>query len=149
MLKTIVSAVAAMTVLCSCQMSAQGSEPTEAVAAYDGTGVQPPKEILLQEGKTIGDIKLPKGSAIDAKKSIILGSGPNSFGKIYAGVKADSEMVTRFFLDNMPADGWELISEFQADDTTLTYQKPTRVVIVLIERGSRSTSVRITLTPRS
>jgi len=118
-------------------------------AAYDGTGVKPPKELLLKEGRTIGDIRLPKGASVDAKKSVILGGGSNSFGKILSNVKADSDKVARFFLDTMPGDGWELISEFQSDDITFVYQKPTRVVTILIERGKRSTDMRITLTPRS
>jgi hypothetical protein len=117
--------------------------------AYDGTGVKPPKELLLKEGRTIGDIRMPKGASVNAKKSVILGSGPNAFGKIFATVRADSDKVARFFLDTMPGDGWELISEFQSDDITFVYQKPTRVVVVLIERGRRTTTIRVTLTPRS
>ncbi len=118
-------------------------------AAYDGTGVKPPKELLLKEGRTIGDIRLPKGATVNAKRSVILGGGTNAFGKIFAGVRADSDKVARFFLDTMPGDGWELISEFQSDDITFVFQKPTRVVIILIERSRRSTDMRITLTPRS
>jgi len=118
-------------------------------SAYDGTGVKPPKELLLKEGRTIGDIRLPKGTGVDAKKSVLLGGGTNAFGKIFASVKADSDKVARFFLDTMPSDGWELISEFQSDDVTFVFQKPTRVVLVLIERGKRTTDMRITLTPRS
>lgn len=117
--------------------------------AYDGTGVKPPEALLLQEGKTIGDIRMPKGTSVSSKKSVILGSGPNAFGKIHAAVRADSDMVARFFLDNMPGDGWELISEFQSDDITFVFQKSTRVVVVLIERGKRSTTIKVTLTPRS
>ena len=52
-------------------------------AAYDGTGVKPPKELLLKEGRTIGDIRLPKDPRVDAKKSVILGGGANAFGKIF------------------------------------------------------------------
>lgn len=118
-------------------------------AAYDGTGVKPPKELLLKEGRTIGDIRLPKGANVDAKKSVILGGGNNAFGKIFSSVKADSDKVARFFLDTMPGDGWELISEFQSDDITFVFQKPTRVVLILIERSKRTTDMRITLTPRS
>jgi len=118
-------------------------------ANYDGTGVKPPKELLLKEGRTIGDIRLPKDSLVNPKKSVILGGGTNAFGKIFSTVRADSDKVARFFLDTMPGDGWELISEFQSDDITFVYQKPTRVVIILIERGKRSTEMRITLTPRS
>lgn len=118
-------------------------------SAYDGTGVKPPKELLLKEGRTIGGIRLPKNTSVNAKKSVILGGSSNAFGKIFAAVKADSDKVARFFLDTMPGDGWELISEFQSDDITFVYQKPTRVVLILIERGKRSTDMRITLTPRS
>jgi len=135
--------VTAMLLVGGLQVAAQDA------AAYDGTGVKPPKELLLKEGRTIGDIRLPKGAVVNAKKSVILGGGTNAFGKIFGTVKADSDKVARFFLDTMPGDGWELISEFQSDDITFVYQKPTRVVIVFIERGKRSTDMRVTLTPRS
>jgi len=135
--------VSAMVLLGGIQVAAQDA------AAYDGTGVKPPKELLLKEGRTIGDIRLPKDTRVDAKKSVILGGGTNAFGKIFASVRADSDKVARFFLDTMPGDGWELISEFQSDDATLIYQKPTRVVLILLERGKRTTDMRITLTPRS
>lgn len=136
--------VSALLLAGTAQLAAQ-----DAAAAYDGTGVKPPKELLLKEGRTIGDIRLPQGASVNAKKSVILGGGSNSYGKIFSVVKADSEKVARFFLDSMPGDGWELISEFQSDDITFVYQKPTRVVTILIERGKRSSDVRITLTPRS
>ena len=118
-------------------------------AAYDGTGVKPPKELLLREGRTIGDIRLPQGSSVDAKKSVILGGGSNTFGKIFSSTRADSDKVARFFMDTMPSDGWELISEFQSDDITFVYQKPNRVVLLIIERSKRTTDTTITLTPRS
>lgn len=118
-------------------------------AAYDGTGVKPPKELLLKEGRTIGDIRLPAGAKVDAKESVIVGGGTNAYGKIFSDVKADSDKVARFFLDTMPGDGWELISEFQSDDITFVFQKPNRVVTLLIERGKRTSEITITLTPRS
>jgi len=118
-------------------------------AAYDGTGVKPPKELLLKEGRTIGDIRLPAGASVSAKKSVILGGGANAFGRIFSTVKADSDKVARFFLDTMPGDGWELISEFQSDDVTFVFQKPTRVVVIWIGRGKRSSEIQVTLTPRS
>jgi|GEM_PF-1418381 len=136
-------------VLMSVLLVGAGSAVAQNAAAYDGTGVKPPKELLLKEGRTIGDIRLPKGGKVNSKKSILLGGGVNAFGKIYASVKADSDKVSRFFLDKMPEDGWELISEFQSDDTTFVFQKPTRVVVILIERGKRSSDIKIILTPRS
>ncbi|MBL4639106.1 MAG: hypothetical protein JKY57_01115 [Kordiimonadaceae bacterium] len=148
MTKALLSLLTAMVLMCGATTSAFGQKD-DGAAVYDGTGVKPPKELLLKEGITIGDVRLPKGTKINNKKSIILGGGTNSYGKIIASVRADSDLVMRFFLDNMPADGWELISEFRADDITLTFQKPTRVVVMLIERGKRSTDLRLTLTPRS
>jgi hypothetical protein len=132
-------------------MLASGAVPALAqdAAAYDGTGVKPPKELLLKEGRTIGDIRLPEKAKVDSKRSVILGGGTNAFGKIFSSVKADSEKVARFFLDTMPGDGWELISEFQSDDITFVFQKPTRVVTILVERGKRASDIRIILTPRS
>lgn len=148
MTKALLSLLVSVGMMWGFSAAAQ-SDDSDGAAVYDGTGVKPPKEMLLKEGITIGDVRLPKGTRVNNKRSIILGSGPNSYGKIIATVRADSDLVMRFFLDNMPGDGWELISEFRADDITLTFQKPTRVVVMLIERGKRTTDMRLTLTPRS
>ena len=143
-------------VLAGCQGLANGSEPAagsgdaaQAVATYDGTGAEPPKELLLALGEAVGDIRFPDATVFDDKNSIILGGGLNTYGKILGTVRTDSELVVKFFKDNMPSEGWGLISEFQADDTTLVYDKPSRVAVVLIERSNRSTKMRITVTPRN
>lgn len=148
MLRTLFGAVMSVVMFAGFAASAQSGD-AEAAAAYDGTGVKPPEELVLQIGRAVGDIRLPVGTRLDSKKSSIYGSGPNTYGRVYADIRAETDLVMRFFLDNMPGDGWELISEFQSDDITLVYQKPTRVVVILIERGKRTTDLRLTLTPRS
>lgn len=148
MIRTLFGAMMSAILLAGSAVSAQSAN-AEAAAAYDGTGVKPPEELMLQIGRAVGDIRLPVGARIDNKKSSIYGSGPNTYGRVWGAVRADTELVMRFFLDNMPGDGWELISEFQSDDITLVYQKPTRVVVIFIERGKRTTDLRMTLTPRS
>lgn len=146
----LILSAALMTSACqSLSADEQPVDASEAVAGYDGTGVEPPQELLLEGGRTIGDIRFPVGLEVNAKKSIILGAGESSYGKIISSIRADSDLVVKFFRDQMPNEGWTLISEFQADDTTLTYDKPSRVAVLLIERSSRSTTVRITVTPRS
>lgn len=143
-------------VLAGCQGLANGSEPSagsgdaaQTVSAYDGTGAEPPQELLLALGDAVGDVRFPDATVFDDKNSIILGAGTNTFGKILGTVRTDSELVVKFFKDNMPGEGWGLISEFQADDTTLVYDKPSRVAVILIERSNRSTKMRITVTPRN
>ncbi|WP_262694555.1 hypothetical protein [Kordiimonas aquimaris] len=136
--------------LSGCETFNKNEEPAaETVAGYQGTGAEPPQELLLLLGDAIGDVRFPEGTEIDQKRSIILGAGENTYGKLIGDVRADSQLVVKFFKDNMPNEGWSLISEFQADDTTLTYDKPTRVAVVLIERSSRSTTIRLTVTPRN
>jgi hypothetical protein len=102
----------------------------------------------LTNGETIGDVAMPAGAVVDTKNSMILGNGNNSFGKIHAKVKADQLKVAEFFKNNMPNEGWGLISEAQDDDIMLTFQKPTRVATIRIERGSKA-KLTIVVTPRN
>lgn len=142
--------VCASLALAGCETGSGGNGlAADSVASYEGTGAEPPEELLLLLGDAIGDVRFPEGTEIDAKRSIILGSGENTYGKLIGSIRADSTLVIKFFRDNMPNDGWGLISEFQADDTTLTYDKPTRVAVIIIERGSRNTNIRMTVTPRN
>ncbi len=119
------------------------------VNSFQGSGVEPPEHMLLQEGTAVGDVVLPKGTKVNDKKSLIVGTDDNSFGKVVAKVSASSELVVKFFKDNLPDKGWELISEAQDKDTTLTFQKPLRVVTVVVERSRARAKVRMMITPRS
>ncbi len=94
-------------------------------------------------------MRLPAGTRVNTDKTVLTGSGVNSYGRIIASTKGSSSKVVRFFLDNMPAAGWNLISELQDEDIMLVYTKPNRVVVIMLERGSRATEIRITMTPRS
>ncbi|WP_417450062.1 hypothetical protein [Kordiimonas sp.] len=104
--------------------------------------------IDLTNGESIGDVAMPAGAIIDTKKSMILGNGANSYGKILAKVKADQLKVAEFFKNNMPTEGWGLISEVQDDDIIMTFQKPTRVASIRIERGSKP-KLTIMVVPRN
>ncbi|WP_020400967.1 hypothetical protein [Kordiimonas gwangyangensis] len=116
-----------------------------AAAAAKSKQAQP---VELRNGESIGDVSMPAGALIDTKKSVILGNGANAFGKIYVKVKADQMKVAEFFKNNMPNEGWGLISEAQDDDIMLTFQKPTRVATIRIERGS-SVKLTVVVTPRN
>lgn len=124
-----------------------GGYGTASMAMDDGVP-KVAEDMALPSGEMIGDIVMPAGSAMDAKESIILGNGANAYGKIIAEVRAKQIKVMQFYKDNMPTQGWGLISEIQDDDITLTFQKPTRVAVIFIERG-RSTDLTITVTPRN
>ncbi|NVJ70996.1 MAG: hypothetical protein HWE08_11610 [Alphaproteobacteria bacterium] len=116
--------------------------------AIDDGVPEPAPDMTLPSGEMIGDVVMPAGSAMDAKRSIILGNGNNAYGKIIAEVRAKQVKVMQFYKENMPTQGWGLISEIQDDDIILTFQKPTRVAVIQIERG-RSTDLTITVTPRN
>ncbi len=102
----------------------------------------------LKNGQSIGDVSMPAGAEVDTKDSLILGNGANAFGKILAKVKADQMKVADYFKDHMPQEGWGLISEMQDDDILLTFQKPTRVATIRIERGSK-VKLTIMVSPRN
>ncbi|WP_417461645.1 hypothetical protein [Kordiimonas sp.] len=103
---------------------------------------------ILKNGKSIGDVAMPAGAEVDTEDSIILGNGSNAYGKILAKVKADQMKVADYFKDHMPQEGWGLISEMQDDDILLTFQKPTRVATIRIERGSK-VKLTIMVSPRN
>ncbi|WP_262689871.1 hypothetical protein [Kordiimonas aestuarii] len=118
------------------------------VSALEPASKSSQAPVVLTNGESIGDVAMPAGAVIDTKKSMILGNGANSYGKIFAKVKADQMKVAEFFKNNMPNEGWGLISEAQDDDIMLTFQKPTRVALIKIERGSKP-KLTIVVTPRN
>ena len=122
--------------------------PAANVAAAAAPKAKPDQPVDLRNGESIGDVAMPAGALIDTKKSMILGNGSNAYGKIYVKVKADQMKVADFFKNNMPNEGWGLISEAQDDDIMLTFQKPTRVATIRIERGS-TVKLTVVVTPRN
>ncbi len=122
-----------------------GATAAMAVPAAKAKSAEP---VELRNGESIGDVAMPAGALIDTKKSVILGNGNNAYGKIYVKVKADQMKVADFFKNNMPNEGWGLISEAQDDDIMLTFQKPTRVATIRIERGS-TVKLTVVVTPRN
>ncbi len=139
-----------MAVFCTKQIGLAlvlGLGTVSAATADDGVPA-PAVNPGLPSGEMIGDVSMPAGSAMDPKKSIILGNGNNAFGKIIAEVRANQVKVMEFYKENMPTQGWGLISEIQDDDILLTFQKPTRIAVVRIERG-RMTDLTITVSPRN
>ncbi|NVJ97168.1 MAG: hypothetical protein HWE25_03390 [Alphaproteobacteria bacterium] len=127
-------------------VGAAGIGMTGSVA--DDSVPEPAVNPSLPNGEMIGDIVMPAGSSMDSKESIILGNGANAYGKIVAQMKAKQHLVMAFYKENMPSQGWGLISEIQDDDIILTFQKPTRVAVIQIERG-RAVDLTITVTPRN
>jgi hypothetical protein len=93
---------------------------------------------------------LPTGAKMINEQTLILGSGDTWVGKITLDVGKDAAIAYRFFLEQYPKQGWNLLSTVRGQNSMLVFTKDDRNATVLITEGSVVSSGRVilTVTPR-
>ena len=134
-----------LTLLLSVVLSACSSTSlnTPSAAAPDKSATQAP-------GQWLGGLPLPVGSAIRADQSLIIGSGETWVGRAALDVGRDADAAYRFFLDNLPAQGWTLVAAVRGRQSLLVMTRQERTLTIEIsEPLLGAPSVYMTMAPRN
>ena len=134
-----------LTLLLSVVLSACSSTSlnTPSAAASDKSTAQAP-------GQWLGGLPLPAGSAIRADQSLIIGSGETWVGRAALDVGRDADAAYRFFLDNLPAQGWTLVAAVRGRQSLLVMTRQERTLTIEIsEPLLGAPSVYMTMAPRN
>ena len=134
-----------LTLLLSVVLSACSSTSlnTPSAAASDKPATQAP-------GQWLGGLPLPAGSAIRADQSLIIGSGETWVGRAALDVGRDADAAYRFFLDNLPAQGWTLVAAVRGRQSLLVMTRQERTLTIEIsEPLLGAPSVYMTMAPRN
>ena len=94
------------------------------------------------------DIPVPNDTCFNLKKSTIVGSPENWFGKVYFSSKLSAELVSMDLRERMPDTGWFLIIEKQGKNIYLIYEKDLRTAFILIDRKGSGSEYTIQITPK-
>lgn len=134
-----------LTLLLSVVLSACSSTSLNTPSA-----VAPDKSVSQAPGQWLGGLPLPAGSAIRADQSLIIGSGETWVGRASLDVGRDADAAYRFFLDNLPAQGWTLVAAVRGRQSLLVMTRQERTLSIEISEPLLGTpSVYMTMAPRN
>jgi hypothetical protein len=95
------------------------------------------------------DIPIPPGTKINTEKSLILGAPDKWLGRIVLSVGRPTTQTYQYYVDEMPAFGWEQVTAVQGKTSTMTYVRGERAALVEIGPGALSGSeVSVTVSLR-
>lgn len=98
----------------------------------------------------VTDIPIPPGTKINTERSVILGGPDRWFGRMVLILDRSTTLAYAYYLEQMPAFGWEPITAIQGRTSNLTYVRGERASTIEIgPSGLRGAEVAITVSPRS
>jgi hypothetical protein len=98
----------------------------------------------------LGGLALPPGSFILADKSLIIGSGETWVGRAALDVGRDADAAYRYFLDNLSAQGWTVVTAVRGRQSLMVLTRQERTLTVeLAEPVLGSTIAYLTMAPRN
>jgi len=101
----------------------------------------------LPDVREFDDVLVPRDLLIDRDASFAYRGAGQPMGLLRTSGRIDANSLIRFFKNNMPNDGWQMVSELRAPQSFLMYQKDKRMCVILIEDGTFQTFADIWVVP--
>lgn len=99
--------------------------------------------------QAVPDLPFAPGTTIDTDRTLVLGSGERWMGRMALKSNLKTTQAYQYYLDQMPAFGWESITAVQGKTSVLTWVRGERAATVEIGAGALSgSSIDITVGPR-
>ncbi len=129
----------------------RASALTEAPSASAGAApAASDKSASVAPGQWLGGLALPPGSTIRVDQSLIIGAGENWVGRASLNVGRDADAAYRFFLDNLPAQGWAVVAAVRGRQSLLVMTRQERTLTIEISDPMiGSPEVHLTMAPRN
>ncbi len=122
-----------------------GSTPLGSSAAPAGEALGAPTPSAL-----LGGLALPPGSAIRAEQSLIIGAGEQWVGRAVLDVGRDADAAYRFFMDNLPGQGWSVVAAVRGRQSLLVMTRQERTLTIeMSEPLLGAPTVALTMAPRN
>ncbi len=153
-LLTLISFVLIIVSGCSSTSLTGGASTTPpagtTMASAGAAPVTSDKSPSVVPGQWLGGLPLPPGSTIRADQSLIIGAGENWVGRAALNVGRDADAAYRFFLDNLPSQGWTLVAAVRGRQSLLVMTKQERTLTIEISDPMiGSPDVHLTMAPRN
>ena len=126
-------------------LSACSSTPLSPAASSSADSNQ-----TLAPGQWLGGLAIPPGGSIRADQSLIIGSGDNWVGRAVLDVGRDADAAYRFFLEQLPAQGWAVVAAVRGRQSLLVMTRQERTLTIeLSEPMVGAPTVSMTMAPRN
>ena len=130
--------------LVGCSSTLLGSAPVVA----DGKSAT--QSSTQSPAQWLGGLALPPGSFIRADQSLIIGAGDNWVGRAVLDVGRDADAAYRFFLDNLVAQGWAVVTAVRGRHSLMVMTRQERTLTIEIEEPLLGApAVFMTMAPRN
>jgi hypothetical protein len=143
--RTLIATALLTAALSACNtLSGSGGATSPSSPAAARSGASAP--ITYQ---AVPDLPFAPGTTIDTDRTLVLGSGERWMGRMALKTNLKSTQAYQYYLDQMPAFGWEPVSAVQGKTSVLTWIRADRAAT--IEIGSAAlggSAVDITVGPR-
>ena len=144
-------AMALVLVLTACAGLESGlMSATGTAAANQATGKKSaadPKK--LPDLKEFGDVMIPREMDIDKDASFIYNRGGINAGLLRLSGRVDNRSLMRYFQNNLGNDGWRMVSQFQAPQSLMVFEKENRLCLIAVEDSTFQTFVDVWVVPRN
>lgn len=145
------SAIGLVLMLTACSWLESGlSSATGTAAANQATGkksISDPNK--LPDLKEFGDVMIPRDMDIDKDASFIYTRGGLNAGLLRLSGRVESKSLMRYFQNNMANDGWRVVSQFQAPQSLMIFEKENRVCVIAVEDATFQTFADVWVVPRN
>jgi hypothetical protein len=92
---------------------------------------------------------IPREMDIDKDGSFIYNRGGVTAGLLRLSGRVDAKSLTRYFQNNMAADGWKLVSQFTATQSLMVFEKENRLCLIELEDSTFQTFADVWVVPRN
>lgn len=127
-----------------------GCNSTPLTTSVPADGASGPTQSAVAPGQWLGGLALPPGSSIRADQSLIIGAGDAWVGRAALDVGRDADAAYRFFLDNLSAQGWSVVTAVRGRQSLLVMTRQERTLTIeLSEALFGAPVVYLTMAPRN
>jgi hypothetical protein len=103
----------------------------------------------LPDQKEFGDVIIPREMDIDKDASFIYNRSGVNVGLLRLSGRLESKSLMRYFQNNMANEGWRMVSQFQAPQSLMIFEKENRMCLIAVEDSTFQTFVDVWVVPRN
>jgi hypothetical protein len=103
----------------------------------------------LPDLKEFGDVMIPREMEVNQDASFIYTRGGVHAGLLRLAGRVDSRSLLRYFQNNMGNDGWRMVSQFQAPQSLMIFEKENRLCLIAVEDSTFQTFADVWVVPRN
>jgi hypothetical protein len=101
----------------------------------------------LPDNYEFEDVLIPRELDLDKEASFIYRSEGLKAGLLRFSGRVEMSSLMRFFANNMPKDGWRVVSQFRSPQSLMLFQKGNRMCVVAIEDADFKTYTDVWVVP--